>query len=54
MKKTALSKTIAAAALGILLLANLFSWNFSALSLMLLAGAFSLVLFLRQRKGGSA
>jgi len=53
MKKTALSKTIAAAALGILLLANLFSWNFSALSLMLLAGAFSLVLFLRQQKGGS-
>lgn len=52
MKKTPLSKGIAAAALGVLVLANLFSWNFSSLSLMLLAGIFSLVLFLWQQKGG--
>ena len=52
MKKTALSKGIVLAALGILTAASLLSWNFSSMSLMLAAGLFSLLLFLVQKKGG--
>ena len=54
MKKTPLSKGILLAALVLITAANLLSWNFSSLSLMLLAGCFSLILFFRTKKGGRA
>ena len=50
MKKTRRSAGILACALIVLLLSELLAWNFSALSLMLLAGLVSLALSLR--KGG--
>lgn len=52
-KGTPISRGIMAVSLGILLLSELLAWNFSSLSLMLLAGAFHLLLVLRQRKGGN-
>ena len=52
MKKTKLSLSILACSVAVLMLAELLSWNFSSLSLMLIAGAFSLVLSVR--KGGNA
>ena len=54
MKKTPLSKGILLAALVLITAANLLSWNFSSLSLMLLAGCFSLILFFRTKKGDRA
>ena len=50
MKKTRRSVGILVCALTVLLLSELLAWNFSALSLMLLAGLVSLALSLR--KGG--
>ena len=50
MKKTPLSLGILVCALTVMILAELFSWNFSSLSLMLCAGVFSLAL--SGKKGG--
>ena len=52
MKKTSLSRGIVLASLCAITLGNLLSQNFSSLSLMILAGLFSLGLFLFQKKGG--
>ena len=54
MKKTPLSQGILVSSLIILVLTQLLSRNFSSLLLMLAAGAFSLLLYLRQEKGGKA
>ena len=53
-KKTPLSRIILLCSSGILLLVNLFSWNFSTITLMLLAGSVSLGLFLLKERGGNA
>ena len=52
MKKTPFSVTVLICATAALLLSELLAWNFSALSLMILAGVLSLALSLR--KGGKA
>ncbi len=53
MKPKPLPRITAACAFGIMLLVNIFSLNFSSITLMLAAGAVSLGIFLvRQRKGG--
>jgi len=52
MKKTRQSVTILVCALAAMVLSNLLAWNFSALSLMIIAGVISLALSLR--KGGKA
>ena len=51
MKKTRLSVTILLCGLGIMLLSGLFAWNFSSLSLLMIAGVFSLAL--SRKKGGT-
>lgn len=53
MKKTPLSRGIALTALAVLLTASLLSRSLSSLSLMLCAGAFSLILFLCRKEGGT-
>lgn len=53
MKKTALSRGILLTAVTILVLSNLLTWDFSSLSLMLMAGVFSAVLYGCREKGGS-
>ena len=52
MKKTRHSVTILVCAMVVLLLSELLAWNFSALSLMIIAGVISLALSLK--KGGKA
>lgn len=52
MKKTRLSVTILVCAMAVLLLSDLLAWNFSSLSLMIIAGVISLALSLK--KGGKA
>lgn len=52
MKKTPLAVGILVCALVVMILAALFSWNFSSLSLMLAAGCFSLAV--SRQKGGNA
>ena len=56
MDKGLKSRIIAACAFGMMLLISLFSWNISSITLMLIAGAVSLALFLvkdaREKKGG--
>ena len=54
MKKTPLSRGILLCALAVPVTAQLLSRSFSSLLLMLLAGTFSLLLFLHQEKGGKA
>jgi len=58
MPKKKLPRSIMLASCILMLCTNLFAWNFSSISLMLIAGAFSLVLFLVQNKetmkGGAA
>ena len=51
-KKNALSLGILACSTVLMLLVDLFAWNFSSISLMLLAGAVSLAVFVLQKKGG--
>ena len=53
MKKTRLQLGIVAVGCAVMLLASLLSWNFSSLTLMILAGCFSLALYLC-RKGAKA
>ena len=53
MKKTPLSRAIVICAAAAMLLINIFSWNFSTISLMLIAGGVSLGLFAWQKKGGA-
>lgn len=48
MPKTVLTKIIMVCALAGMLLINIFSWNFSSISLMMAAGAASLVCFILQ------
>lgn len=50
---TALSRGVLLGACGIMLLVNFLSWNFSTISLLLLAGLLSLGLFVL-RKGGAS
>lgn len=56
MPKTVLSKIIMACSLAGMLLINIFSWNFSSISLMMAAAAVSLVYFivrdLRRKESG--
>ena len=52
MKKTPLSLALAAGAGIIMLLVDLFSWNFSAVALMAMAGCISLGITALGRKGG--
>lgn len=54
MRKTPLAWGIVLCSSVIMLLINLFSWNFSSISLMLIAGAVSLAVTLLQKKGGTA
>jgi len=59
MKKKPLPVGIMACSFGLMLLIDIFSWNFSSISLMLAAAAVSLVLFLTkgepgQKGGGGA
>lgn len=54
MKKTPLTVGTVAVSCAAMLLINLFSLNFSAVSLMLLAGAVSLAVFAFRKKGGGA
>ena len=56
MQKKVLPRVIMICACVVMLCINLFAWNFSSISLMLIAGAVSFVIFLLQRasdrKGG--
>lgn len=52
-KKTPLFMLILICSAAATLLVNLFSWNLSTITLMLIAGGVSLVLFLVQKKGGA-
>lgn len=55
MPKKKLPQTIMLCAAGIMLCIDLFAWNFSSISLMLIAGAVSLTIFLvkgTKQKGG--
>ena len=54
MRKETLPRLIMAGSCAAMLLINLFSWNFSSISLMILAGAVSLAASLvSSRKGGA-
>jgi chromate transporter len=53
MKKTALSVTIVAASVIVMLLVDIFSLNFSSIALMLVAAAVGFVSFLVSRKAGA-
>lgn len=52
MKKSALSVTVLACSVAVMLLADIFAWNFSSISLMLIAAAVGLVSCLVGRKAG--
>ena len=52
MKKKMLPRAIMAVSAGAMLLVNIFSWSFSSISLMVLAGAVSLAVFCLREKGG--
>ena len=56
MKKKTLSCIILAVSIVVMVLVDIFSWNFSSISLMLIAAAVSLVIFLirgaPEQKGG--
>ena len=52
-KKTPLSRGIILCAAIVMLLVNIFSWEISSITLMLIAGCVSLAWFLMQEKGGS-
>lgn len=54
MKKTGLSVSIVVCACVAMLVINVFSLNFSSITLMLIAGAVSLTAFALHRKGGGA
>ena len=55
MKKNPLPRIIMACSCIAMLLINLFSWDFSSVSLMLTAGMISLAIFwIQQQKGGAA
>lgn len=54
MPKNAQNWTIFLASLIAMLLIDLFSWGFSTIGLMLLAGALSLAVYAARRKGGGA
>ena len=57
MKKKILPRTIMISAFLVMMLANIFSWNFSSINLMLIAGVFNLIIFAVQTapdwKGGA-
>ena len=53
MPKKPFPRIMAGCACAVMLLVNLFSWNFSSISLMLIAGAVSLTVYLLNRKGGA-
>ena len=53
MKKTPFAWGIVACSCAVMLLIDLFSWNFSSISLMLMAGAAGLTVFLLREKGGA-
>ena len=53
MKKRALSIVILACSVIVMLLVDIFSWNFSSISLMLVAAAVGFVSFLLGRKAGA-
>ncbi len=48
MKKTAWTGTVMLCSLACMLLINIFSWNFSSISLMVIAAAASLICFTAQ------
>ena len=56
MKKKILPRIIMISAFLVMMLVNIFAWNFSSINLMLIAGVFSLIIFAVQtasdRKGG--
>ena len=52
MPKNPLSRAIMACSALAMLLVNIFSWSFSSISLMVLAGAVSLAVFCLREKGG--
>ena len=56
MKKNRLPRLIVISAFLVMMLVNVFSWNFSSINLMLIAGVLSLIIFAVQtapdRKGG--
>lgn len=54
MKKNALSCAILVGSVAIMLLVDIFSWNFSSISLMLIAAAVGLVSYLIGKKSGKA
>ena len=54
LKKTLLSWIILICAVVVMLLINIFSWNFSSVSMMLIAGAVSFAAFALKEKGGGA
>ena len=58
MKKKVFPTIIMACAFLVMMLVNIFSWNFSSINLMLIAGVFSLIIFAVQngsdRKGGAS
>ena len=53
MPKKPFPRIMAGCACAVMLLVNLLSWNFSSISLMLIAGAVSLTVYLLNRKGGT-
>ena len=57
MKKKILPRTIMISAFLVMMLANIFSWNFSSINLMLIAGVLNLIIFAVQTapdwKGGA-
>ena len=54
MPKKLLSRAIMAVSAGVMLLVNIFSWNFSSISLMVLAGLVGLTACCIREKGGRA
>ena len=54
MKPQPLSRIIAGCAFAVMLLVNFLSLRFSAITLMLIAGAVGLLVFLGKKKGGAA
>ena len=58
MKKKILPRVIMISAFLVMMLVNIFSWNFSSINLLLIAGVLSLVIFMVQNatkeKGGAA
>ena len=58
MKKKILPRVIMISAFLVMMLVNIFSWNFSSINLLLIAGVLSLVIFMVQNatkeKGGAS